>query len=112
MQCERNRLQTLSGDAPSQVTYQKQTAHVKIVRVLCLAPHILERKNLIPIVLHAHDHPPAIFGLFQAAIEATGRGAAVIGELALGVVVLQQHGEACALAAQGHRRRTDYVRQA
>ena len=72
----------------------------------------LEREYPLPIFFHAYDHPPAALGFLQAALEAAGRGMAVIGEFALGIVVMQQHGEARTLARAGHRRRTDYVRQA
>src|SRR5688572_19015693 len=60
---------------------------------LCETCGSLARKHRLPIVLHVDDGPPPLRGFVQRPVELPDVRVAVVGPLALGVGVLDDHRE-------------------
>src|SRR5215470_12527277 len=66
-----------------------------------VVPSVVERKDSLPIGFHADDNPVPRLGLVPGAVELADIRLAVVGELALGVVVVHEEHEARARAGRG-----------
>src|SRR5215813_3126006 len=69
---------------------------------MAIPPLLFERKDLLPVGFHADDDPVFRLRLVPGLVELADARLAVVGELALSVVVVDEEREAAAFAGRGH----------
>jgi hypothetical protein len=88
-------LTTLAPAVPAPVGKSSARAQaVSATRLSACPRSVFEPENPVPVGLHAHDSPSALRRLVERFLEPAERGLAVVGVLALGVVVPDEEPEA------------------